>query len=165
INVARPFIFSTAPPPPIVAAAVAALEILEANPHRVERLQANARVLRDALAAEGLPLGPSETQIVPLMVGDPEATVRLCDLVLERGIFAQGIRPPTVPEGTSRLRLATMATHRSAELARAARVIGNAARETGLLTGPAPELVQEWDEEQWVEPQRREATPWLEEAA
>ena len=57
VNVARPFIFSTAPAPPVVAAAVAALEILEANPHRVERLQANARVLRGALAEEGLELG------------------------------------------------------------------------------------------------------------
>jgi hypothetical protein len=58
-----------------------------------------------------------------------------------------------------------MATHRNAELARSARMIGNAARELGLLSGPAPDLVEEWDEDQWVEPERREVTPWLEEAA
>jgi 8-amino-7-oxononanoate synthase len=164
INVARPFIFSTAPAPPVVGAAIAALELLEANPHRVERLQANARMLREALLAEGLPVGPSETQIAPVIVGDPETTLNLCELALERGIFAQGIRPPTVPEGTSRLRLTTMATHRSSELVRAAKVIGDAARETGLLTGPAPEPLPEWDAEEWVEPARREAAPWLEEA-
>ncbi len=165
INVARPFIFSTAPAPPVIAAALAALELLESNPHRVERLQANARAMREALIAEGLSLGPSETQIVPVIVGEPKATVELCERALERGVFAQGIRPPTVPEGTSRLRLATMATHRPAELVRAAKVVGDAAREIGLLTGPAPDLLEEWDEDQWVEPERREATPWLEEAA
>jgi len=165
INVARPFIFSTAPPPPSVAAADAALEVLISNPHRVERLGANAKGMREALLAEGLPLAPSETQIVPVMVGDPEVTVQLSELALERGVFAQGIRPPTVPEGTSRLRLATMATHRGSELVRAAKVIGDAAREIGLLTGPAPEALEEWDEDQWVEPERRETTPWLEEAA
>jgi len=165
INVARPFIFSTAPPPPSVAAADAALEVLISNPHRVERLGANAKVMREALLAEGLPLAPSETQIVPVMVGDPEVTVQLSELALERGVFAQGIRPPTVPEGTSRLRLATMATHRGSELVRAAKVLGDAAREIGLLTEPAPEALEERDEDQWIEPERRETTPWLEEAA
>jgi 8-amino-7-oxononanoate synthase len=165
VNVARPFIFSTAPAPPVVGAAIAALELLESNPHRVERLQANARMLREALAAEGLPLGESETQILPVMVGDPMTTLELCERTLEQGVFAQGIRPPTVPEGTSRLRLATMATHRGAELVRAAKVIGNAARESGLLTGPAPEPLPKWDEEEWVDPARRETAPRLEEAA
>ena len=165
INVARPFIFSTAPPPPSVAAAEAALEVLISNPHRVERLAANAKMMREALLAEGLPLSPSETQIVPVMVGDPEVTVQLSELALERGVFAQGIRPPTVPEGTSRLRLATMATHRGSELVRAAKVLGDAAREIGLLTGPAPEALEKWDEDQWVEPERRETVPRLEEAA
>jgi 8-amino-7-oxononanoate synthase len=165
INVARPFIFSTAPPPPSVAAADAALEVLISNPHRVERLGANARMMREALLAEGLPLAASETQIVPVMVGDPEVTVRLSELALERGVFAQGIRPPTVPEGTSRLRLATMATHRGSELVRAAKVLGDAAREIGLLTGPPSEALEQCDEDQSVEPERRETTPWLEEAA
>jgi glycine C-acetyltransferase/8-amino-7-oxononanoate synthase len=139
VNVARPFIFSTAPAIPVVAAAQAALELLESNPHRVERLQANAKLMREALLAEGLPLGPSETQILPVMVGDPGATLDLCELALQRGVFAQGIRPPTVPEGTSRLRLTTMATHRSAELVGAAKLIADAARKVGVLSGPAPE--------------------------
>jgi 8-amino-7-oxononanoate synthase len=165
VNVARPFIFSTAPAPPVVAAALAALEILEQCPHRVQRLQTNARALRDALGHEGLELGESETQILPVIVGDPELALRLSDLALERGLFAQAIRPPTVPEGTSRLRLTTMATHRSAELVGAARTLGNAARELGLVSPPAVEAVSEPEAEAVAEPERREAAAWLEEAA
>jgi Aminotransferase class I and II len=122
-------------------------------------------MLREALLAEGLPLGDSETQILPVMVGDPLTTVELAERALEKGVFAQGIRPPTVPEGTSRLRLATMATHRGSELVRAAKLIGDAAREAGLLSGPAPGPLAQWDEEDWVEPARREPATPLEEAA
>jgi glycine C-acetyltransferase/8-amino-7-oxononanoate synthase len=132
VNTARPFIFSTAPPPPSVAAAAAALELV--SPHRVERLQANASRFRAALAAEGLDAGSSQTQIVPIEVGDAETTMGLCERVLERGVFAQGIRPPTVPEGSSRLRFTVMATHRVGELERAAKLVGGAARELGLVT-------------------------------
>jgi 8-amino-7-oxononanoate synthase len=133
VNSARPFIFSTAPPPPSVAAAAAALELVSA--HRVERLQANASRFREALAAEGLDTGAGETQIVPLETGDAETTMELCEQMLERGVFAQGIRPPTVPEGGSRLRFTVMASHRVGELERAAKLVGGAARELGLV-GP-----------------------------
>jgi glycine C-acetyltransferase/8-amino-7-oxononanoate synthase len=133
INTARPFIFSTAPPPPAVAAASAALELLTESPKRVERLRANAAALRDGLRSEGLePIG-SDTQIVPLVIGEADDTMRLCERLLERGIFAQAIRPPTVPPGTCRLRLTVMATHRVADLRGAARQIGEAARELCLL--------------------------------
>jgi glycine C-acetyltransferase/8-amino-7-oxononanoate synthase len=135
VNSARPFIFSTAPPPSSVAAAAAALELV--SPHRVERLQANASRFRAALTAEGLDPGSSQTQIVPVEVGDAETTMDLCECVLERGIFAQGIRPPTVPEGSSRLRFTVMATHRAGELERAAKLVAGAARELGLLA-PQP---------------------------
>jgi 8-amino-7-oxononanoate synthase len=133
INRARPFIFSTAPPPPVVGAARAALGVLEAEPERVDRLLANARVLRDGLAAEGFVTGASTTQIVPVEVGEAEPTMALCEGALERGVFAQGIRPPTVPEGSSRLRFTVMATHDPEELRRAAHQVGEAAREIGLL--------------------------------
>jgi 8-amino-7-oxononanoate synthase len=133
VNRARPFIFSTAPPPPAVGAARAALGVLEAEPERVERLAANARALREGLAAEGLAAGGSNTQIVPIRVGEAEPTMDLCERALERGVFAQGIRPPTVPEGSSRLRFTVMATHDPEELRRAAHQVGEAAREIGLL--------------------------------
>jgi 8-amino-7-oxononanoate synthase len=133
VNRARPFVFSTAPPPPVVGAARAALGVLEAEPERVDRLIANARALREGLAAEGLVAGASTTQIVPIEVGDAEPTMALCERALERGVFAQGIRPPTVPEGSSRLRFTVMATHDPDELRRAAHEVGEAAREIGLL--------------------------------
>ncbi len=133
VNRARSFVFSTAPPPPAVGAAHAALEVLESEPERVERLAANARVLREALAAEGLAASGSTTQIVPVEVGEAEPTMELCERALERGVFAQGIRPPTVPEGSSRLRFTVMATHVPEDLRHAAHQVGDAAREIGLL--------------------------------
>jgi 8-amino-7-oxononanoate synthase len=126
INVARPFIYSTAPPPPAVAAAYAALSQLEARSDRVERLRDNARAIRVALAEEGFELEADGTQIVPLVVGDAADATGLCDAALRRGVFAQAIRPPTVPEGSSRLRLTVMATHRAGELRRAATAIREA---------------------------------------
>jgi glycine C-acetyltransferase/8-amino-7-oxononanoate synthase len=132
INTARPFIFSTAPPPPAVAAASAALELLAESPKRVERLRANAEALREGLRSEGLePIG-SDTQIVPLVIGEAADAMELCERLLEEGIFAQAIRPPTVPAGTCRLRLTVMATHRVGDLRHAARVIGTTARELGV---------------------------------
>jgi 8-amino-7-oxononanoate synthase len=135
VNTARPFIFSTAPPPPSVAAAMAALELV--SPERVERLQANANRFRAALCAEGLDAGRSQTQIVPIEVGAAEPTMELCERLLEHGVFAQGIRPPTVPKGSSRLRFTVMASHDAGELERAAKLIGATARELGL----APQAV------------------------
>ncbi|HYQ79813.1 MAG TPA: 8-amino-7-oxononanoate synthase [Solirubrobacterales bacterium] len=135
LNTARPFIFSTAPPPAAAGAALAALSVLEAEPELVERLQANAEILRAALAAEGLGVGLSATQVVPIEIGPAEATMELCERALRRGVFAQGIRPPTVPEGSSRLRFTAMATHEPGELVGAAREVGAAARELGLVAG------------------------------
>jgi glycine C-acetyltransferase/8-amino-7-oxononanoate synthase len=134
VNRARPFVFSTALPPASVCAAGAALELLESEPQRVDRLQANAAALRAGLSAEGLAADRSETQIVPLEVGDAGRTMELCERILERGVFAQGIRPPTVPEGSSRLRFTVMATHTPQELEDAAKVVGEAAREIGLVS-------------------------------
>ncbi len=126
INTARTLIFSTALPPPAVAAAMAALELLREQPRRVEKLQRNARVLREALGEAGLPAGDGHTPIVPLIVGDAAAAVAASERALERGIFAQAIRPPTVPAGTSRLRLAVMASHTKSELREAGRTLAAA---------------------------------------
>jgi 8-amino-7-oxononanoate synthase len=143
INSARPFIFSTAPPPPAVAAAQAALELLVESPQRVERLRTNAAALRDGLRSEGLePIG-AETQIIPLVIGEADDAMALCERLLAEGLFAQAIRPPTVPPGTCRLRLTTMATHRISDLRRAARVVGAAVRDLesgrgGGVSEPVP---------------------------
>ncbi len=132
VNSARPFIFSTAPPPSVVAAAEAALELLASTPQLVERLGANAMLLRESLATEALAVGGSGSQIVPLHIGNAARAMELSERLLERGIFAQGIRPPTVPEGSSRLRFTVMATHQADDLRRAAKLVGGTAREMGL---------------------------------
>ena len=132
INAARTFIFSTAPPPPAVAAALAALELIQERPYRVARLQANAAALRSALQQEGFDLGASRTHIIPMVIGEAQAALSVCEGALERGVFAQAIRPPTVPPQTSRLRLSVMASHRAVELREAARILAQAARGAGF---------------------------------
>jgi 7-keto-8-aminopelargonate synthetase-like enzyme len=132
INTARSLIFSTAPPPPAIAGALAALELLQERPHRVRRLRSNARVLRRALASEGFPVADQETHVVALVVGEEHAAMRLCQEAIERGVFAQAIRPPAVPAGTARLRLAAMASHTASELRSAAHLLGDLTRSLGL---------------------------------
>ena len=132
INTARALIFSTAPAPPAIAGALAALEEIEQRPHRVQRLRSHARTLREALAAEGFDVPASEMHIVPLLVGDERDALALCQAALERGVFAQAIRAPSVHAGSARLRLTAMATHTPAQLRRAARVLAEAARAAGL---------------------------------
>jgi 8-amino-7-oxononanoate synthase len=132
LNSARSLIFSTAPPPPSVAGALAALELLEEQPQLVAQLHDGARTLRGALAREGFGVACSEMQIVPLVVGDSSLAVAMCQAALERGVFAQAIRPPTVPGGTSRLRLTAMASHSADELRLAARTLADSARAVGL---------------------------------
>jgi glycine C-acetyltransferase/8-amino-7-oxononanoate synthase len=132
VNSARPFIFSTALPPPAVAVGLAALELLQEQPEHAERLRSNAAALRSGLREEGLNPTGSETQIVPLVIGEADDTVALCERLLEGGVFAQAIRPPTVAPGTSRLRLTVMATHAVDDLRGAARTIGTVARQLGL---------------------------------
>jgi glycine C-acetyltransferase/8-amino-7-oxononanoate synthase len=147
INTARPLIFSTAPAPPQVAGALAALELLVERPHRVARLRSNARTLRGALAEEGFPVAEGEMHIVPLIAGEERAALRFCRHALDLGVFAQAIRPPTVPAGTSRLRLTTMASHTPGELREAAAALGAAARRAGIepeeMPAPAPEPAEE----------------------
>jgi glycine C-acetyltransferase/8-amino-7-oxononanoate synthase len=128
VNTARTLIFSTGLPPAAVAAAQAALEVMRSQPERMERLQRNSRVLREALVEEGLPSTGSLTQIVPLVIGAAADAVDVCERSLERGVFSQAIRPPTVPEGGSRLRLAVMASHTASELRQAAHILAEAAR-------------------------------------
>jgi len=116
VNTARSFIFSCALSPPQVAAARAAVSLVRREPGRRVALQLRAKRLRDGLAAHGVSTAPSETQIVPVVIGDNASTMAVCEDLLERGFYAQGIRFPSVPEGTARLRITPMATHTDAEI-------------------------------------------------
>ena len=116
INTARSFIFSCALAPPQVAAARAALAVMRREPWRREHLSQNADRLRSGLAQRGISTAPSTTHILPVIVGGNDETMKLCERLLDHGIYAQGIRHPSVPEGTARLRITPMATHRSSEI-------------------------------------------------
>lgn len=110
ISKSRPFIFTTALPPAICAASIKALDIVEDEAERRARLKTNYEYLRAGLNKGGLQTLGS-TQIIPVIVGDADKAVKASERLLERGIFIQAIRPPTVPDGSSRLRITAMATH------------------------------------------------------
>ena len=119
IQRARSWVFSTAPPPAIAAAARESLRIMIAEPERRARLQANQQRLVQGAQQLGLRLGPPETMgaalaptpIVPLVIGDAARTMAISRALFERGCWVAGIRPPTVPPGTSRLRITLSAMH------------------------------------------------------
>ena len=117
LNAARSFVFSTGLAPPSAAAARAALRIAREDEYRRERLWENVGRLRDGLETIGFDVW-GETQILPVVVGDRERTMALGDTLDDHGIVAPGIRPPTVPEGTSRIRVAPMATHTDEDIER-----------------------------------------------
>ncbi|MBX5441018.1 MAG: 8-amino-7-oxononanoate synthase [Solirubrobacteraceae bacterium] len=145
-NRSRTLLHSTAPPPPAVAGALAALELLVEQPHRVERLQGNAAALRAELARAGFDTGGSTTQIVPLVVGDAGLALRIRDHALAGGVFAEALAPPIVATGTARLRLSVMASHTKAELRDAAQVLGRAAQRAGFRPAPAAPAAPARDE-------------------
>ena len=119
INRCRSFIFSTALPPAVMAMAIAALDLAQSEPERREALWKNCRSMMTGLRSLGYRLGESASPILPLFVGEADPCMRLSERLFERGVFAQGIRPPTVPQGTSRLRITLMATHTPAHIERA----------------------------------------------
>lgn len=119
LNRARSFVFTTALPPSIVAATRAALRLIQSQEGQALREQIAAHVarFRDGLARLGiLQPGAGQSPIFPVVVGDDARVMECCERLLERGFYAQGIRPPTVPRGTARMRFALMATHTSEDL-------------------------------------------------
>ncbi len=116
LNRARTFIFSTALPPAVIGANLAAVKLLEEEPERRSRVCELASELRQALK-EDLGLNtPSESQIVPVMVGDSQSALSLAESLRDAGFFVKAIRPPTVPEGTARIRLSVTANHSSKDV-------------------------------------------------
>lgn len=118
-NRARSFVYSTAPPPMVARAAIAALELVREADDARDALLANALELRTRLRSLGFDLPDGNSQILPILIGENDRTMQLSAKLLARGVFVQGIRPPTVPEGTARLRLTPMATHRPEQIERA----------------------------------------------
>ena len=116
IQRARSWVFSTAPPPAIAAAARAALGILRAEPERRARLHANIGRFRRGAVRLGLNLLPSATPIQPVVLGSEARALALSKLLLQRGYWVAAIRPPTVPAGTSRLRITLSAEHEASHI-------------------------------------------------
>ncbi len=111
INRARGFIFTTGLPPATLAGASAAIDVVRSNPELRQRLSSNVLLLKNALLERGFQLLPSQTQILPLILGSVDVASRFAEALLSHGVYAPAIRPPTVPEGTSRLRISVIASH------------------------------------------------------
>jgi len=133
INKCRPFIFNTGLPPAIAGATLASLGILTREPGRIKALWENGRLFRREMEARGREAG-SDTAIVPILVGTDGDTMAVSRALFDRGVFVHGIRPPTVPEGTGRLRLTLMATHTAEMVRTAAARIDEALWERGIGT-------------------------------
>lgn len=119
INRARGFIFTTGLPPATLAAADAALNVMRSLPELRKRLLKHAETLKTSLTDLGYSLLPSQTQILPVILGEPQRAMDVAKALLVEGVFAPAIRPPAVPAGSSRLRVTVMATHTDTELEKA----------------------------------------------
>jgi glycine C-acetyltransferase len=132
IHKARPFLFSSSHPPAVVAACIAAVDVLEQEPELIEQLWENTRYFKESLRELGFDLGRSETPITPVMCGEAPTAMQLSDLLMERGVFAQGIGFPTVPRGQARVRTIVMATHTREHLDKALEAFADAGSKLGL---------------------------------
>lgn len=135
INRARSLIFSTSLPPSVLAASMAAIKLVRSDEGAQLRhkLADNISFFRNSLSDQGFSIPHSPTPIIPLIIGDPELTMSFSAQLLEQKIWVQGIRPPTVPAGTSRLRCTVMASHSKTDLQTAAVTIGNIGRKLGII--------------------------------
>ena len=134
-NKARSFIFSTALAPATVAVSLRALEIVQAEPRLWQSLAANSAWFREKLREIGFEIMDFPTPIISIVLGPPDLTVNFSNRLMEKNIFVSAIRPPTVPQGTSRLRINLMATHTVDDLARAIDSIAAIGKELGILNG------------------------------
>lgn len=111
INTSRSFIYSTAPPPAMAAAAQAAIHLIQQEPERHARLWQNREHMHQGLKAMGCHMTKTQSPILPIIVNDPKLAVEMSLGLQKKGIYIPGIRPPTVPKGTSRLRITVSAEH------------------------------------------------------
>lgn len=121
---ARTFIFTTATPPVMAAATLAALDVIQNEPWRQVKLQQHIQQLRAGLQAQGWQLVDSHSAIQPIIIGSAEDALKLSQQLLEQGILVSAIRPPTVPRGTSRLRITLSAAHAVEDVERLVEVLG-----------------------------------------
>ena len=130
---ARPFLFSTSHPPAVAAACLAAFDVLEQEPERIQALWDNTKYFKQGLISAGFHTGSSETPITPVIVGEAKLAHDLSRALFEGGVLATGIGFPTVPKGKARVRTIVTATHTKAELDHALEVFGKVGKRLGIL--------------------------------
>jgi glycine C-acetyltransferase len=135
---ARPFLFSTSHPPSVAATCIAAFDVLENEPERIEKLWENTRFWKKELASLGFDIGgkttpASETPITPIIIGDGKLTMEFSRELFKEGVLGTGITFPTVPEGKARIRTIMSATHTREELERALEVLGTVGKRMRIL--------------------------------
>jgi len=135
---ARPFLFSTSHPPGVAASCIAAFDILESEPERIERLWSNTQYFQQQLTAAGFDIGgkttpKSETPITPVIVGDGRKTMEFSRALFEQGLMATGIAFPTVPEGKARVRCIMTSEHTRGQIDRALEILTATAKRMEIL--------------------------------
>ena len=130
---ARPFLFSTSHPPAVAAACLAAFDVLEQEPERIQALWDNTKYFKAGLSAAGFNTGMSETPITPVIVGEAKTAHDFSRALFEAGVLATGIGFPTVAKGKARVRTIVTATHTRAALDRALEIFRQAGRKLGLV--------------------------------
>jgi glycine C-acetyltransferase len=133
INKARSQIFTTGLPPGVIGAVIQALDIVEKESGLREQLKENMAFFRKGLQELGFNTMNSETQIIPVLIGDSKVAMKMSEMLIEQGVFAQGIRPPTVPKGYARLRATLMATHTREDLEKALDAFQKTGKELAII--------------------------------
>jgi glycine C-acetyltransferase len=136
---ARPFLFSTSHPPSVAASCIAAFDVLQEEPERIERLWENTRFWKKELGLLGFDIGgkttpASETPITPIIIGDGARTMEFSRELFKEGVLGTGIAFPTVPEGKARIRTIMTATHTHDELTKALEVLKKVGKKMGILS-------------------------------
>ncbi len=136
---ARPFLFSTSHPPSVAATCIAAFDLLESEPERIERLWDNTWYFKEQLANAGFDVGgvttpKSETPITPIMIGDGRRTMEFSKALFDAGVMATGIAFPTVPDGKARVRTIMTSEHTRAEIDQALETFTSVAKKMGILS-------------------------------
>ena len=130
---ARPQLFSNALPPTVAGSALASIEYLEAHPDRVATLRSNAGYFRERLLELGFKPLPGETPIIPVILGETSAAIRMSELLLAEGVFVTGFGFPVVPQGQARVRCQVSAAHTRDDLDQALAAFGKVGRQLGLI--------------------------------
>src|ERR1700736_4364434 len=129
----HPFLFSTSHPPSVAASCIAAFDVLESEPERIERLWDNTRYFKSQLKTAGFNTGESETPITPIMVGEAKKAHEFSRALFDNGMLATGIGYPTVPEGKARIRTIVTATHTRGMLDRALEIVTRVAKQMEII--------------------------------